>query len=71
MATSKSINGNADGSNGENQSYTITGRGGISRAKLTREVEAGLHDGVHTVKVNGVKYVRANPNKNAKDNVDK
>ncbi|XQW83867.1 DUF3892 domain-containing protein [Thalassotalea piscium] len=71
MATSKSITGNADGKNGENQSYTINGRGAVSRAKLTRETDAGLHDGVHTVNVNGVKYVRANPNKKAKDNVDK
>jgi hypothetical protein len=71
MATSKSINGNADGSNGENQSYTVNGRGGVMRAKLAREVDAGLHNGVHTVKVNGVKYVRANPNRNSGDNVDK
>jgi hypothetical protein len=71
MATSKSINGNADGSNGENQSYIINGRGGVSRAKLAREVDAGLHDGVHTVSVNGTRYVRANPNQSAGDNVDK
>ena len=71
MANSKSITGNADGSNGENQTYSINGRGNVSRAKLAREVDAGKHDGVHTVKVNGTKYVRANPNKNANDNVDK
>jgi len=64
MATSKSINGNAGGLNGENQSYTINGRGDVSRAKLAREVDAGLHVGVHTVKVNGTKFVRANPNHN-------
>jgi hypothetical protein len=71
MATSKSITGKADGSNGENQSYTIKGRGDVSRAKLAREVDSGLHTGVHTVKVNGTKYVRANPNHNVGDNVDK
>jgi len=71
MATSKSITGNEDGSNGENQSYTIIGRGEVSRARLAREVDAGMHDGVHTVEVNGTKYVRANPNQNTGDNVDK
>lgn len=71
MATSKSITGNEDGHNGENQSYTIRGRGDVSRAKLAREVDKGLHEGVHTYERNGVKYVRANPNNNSDDNVDK
>jgi len=71
MATSKSITGNEDGKNGENQTYTIIGRGGVSRAKLVKEVDKGLHQGVHTYQRNGVKYVRANPNSNATDNVEK
>jgi hypothetical protein len=71
MATSKSINGNADGSNGENQSYTIAGRGEVSRTKLVREVSNGQHEGVHVQRVKGVDYVRANPNHNQGDNVDK
>lgn len=71
MATSRSINGNADGSNGENQSYTIAGRGEVSRSQLVREVNNGQHEGVHVQRVNGVGYVRANPNHNQGDNVDK
>ena len=71
MATSKNITGNEDGKNGENITYTITGRGDVTRAKLAKEVDKGQHQGVHTYQRNGVKYVRANPNSNATDNVDK
>lgn len=64
------IHGNKDGDNGENQSYTIPGRGVVSRPKAVKEVEQGKHDGFHVIKVDDVKYVRANPNSKKKDNVD-
>jgi hypothetical protein len=70
MAKASSISGNGDGSNGENQSYTVQGRGVVSREQLTREVNNGLHQGVHTVEVNGAEYVRANPNSCEYDNID-
>lgn len=71
MANSQNINGNADGENGENQTYTVKGRGEVTRAKMVREVKNGKHTGVHVQKVNGTEYVRANPNERKKDNVDK
>ncbi len=70
MAKASSISGNADGTNGENQSYTVQGRGTVCRSQLVREVNNGLHQGVHTVEVNGVEYVRANPNGSRSDNID-
>ncbi|MBN3563183.1 DUF3892 domain-containing protein [Aliamphritea spongicola] len=70
MAKASSISGNADGVNGENQSYTVQGRGVVSRSQLVREVNNGSHQGVHTVDVNGVEYVRANPNRCQSDNID-
>lgn len=70
MAKASSISGNSDGYNGENQSYTIQGRGVVSREQLTHEVKNGLHEGVHTIEVNGIDYVRANPNNCSHDNID-
>jgi len=70
MATARSITGNGDGNNGENQSYTIQGRGVVGRQQLANEVNNGLHQGVHTVEVNGTEYVRANPNCSEYDNID-
>lgn len=70
MAKASSISGNGDGSNGENQSYTVQGRGVVDRQQLANEVNGGLHQGVHTVEVNGTEYVRANPNNSECDNID-
>lgn len=70
MAKASSISGNEDGYNGENQSYTIHGRGVVSREQLAREVNYGMHQGVHTIEVNGTEYVRANPNNCKLDNID-
>lgn len=41
-----SINGNG-GKNGGNDSYTITGRGEVSRKTLVREVKEGKHPDTH------------------------
>lgn len=67
---SKRIRGNCDGRNGENQSYR---RGGetISRKQLVKEVANGEHPGYHNLKVDGTKYVRANPDNRKGNNVDK
>jgi len=70
MAKGSSINGNADGKNGSNNSYTVTGRGKVSRAKLVREVRQGKHPDTHIVHVNGEDYARNNPNHNRPDNID-
>ncbi|SEP43991.1 DUF3892 domain-containing protein [Pseudomonas sp. Snoq117.2] len=64
------IRGNGDGKNGENQSYTIPGRGNVPRPQLVREVEAGKHPYFGIVTRNGTPYVRANPDGRKGNNVD-
>lgn len=39
----KVIKGNQDGDNGQNETYTILGRGIVTRRKLVTEIEAGKH----------------------------
>lgn len=46
MAKGSSINDNG-GKNGGNDSYTITGRGEVSRKTLVREVKEGKHPDTH------------------------
>jgi hypothetical protein len=70
MAKGKNINGNADGKNGSNTSYTVNGRGVVSRPKLVEEIKQGRHPETHIVKVKGVEYARNNPNKDLPDNID-
>ncbi len=65
----KNIRGNGDGKNGENQSYR-RGNETVSRRQLVKEVAKGEHPGYHNVKVDGTKYVRANPDKRKGNNVD-
>ncbi|MDK2779062.1 MAG: DUF3892 domain-containing protein [Pseudomonadota bacterium] len=70
MANLGSIKGNADGEHGENDSYTIRGRGEVSRDKLVDEVKSGQHPDYHIYERGGEEYVRSNPNGRNKDNVD-
>jgi hypothetical protein len=65
------IRGNKGGENGENQTYTIPGRGSnIPREQVVREVKAGQHENFSIYKVKGVEYVRARPDSQKKNNVD-
>jgi len=66
----KNIKGNQDGPNGRNESYTIPGRGVVSRANLVREVDQGKHPDFHTITVDGRDYVRGNPDGSQGNNVD-
>ncbi len=68
MATK--IKGNHDGPNGENRTYTIRGRGVVSRPVLVREIKQGKHPDHSTVAVNGVEFVRAKPDGVRKNNVN-
>lgn len=70
MARAKNINGNADGKNGSNSSYTIKGRGIVPRPKFVKEVKQGKHPDTHVIKVEGVEFARNNPNCNIPDNID-
>jgi hypothetical protein len=64
------IKGNQDGENGGNESYTIPGRGVVSRPQLVREVEHGKHPNFSTYERDGVKYVRGNPDSRTNNNVN-
>ncbi|MCR3972683.1 hypothetical protein ACTG2W_02380 [Aeromonas sp. 96A] len=66
----KIIRGNADGKNGENQSYTIPGRGTISRSKAVTEVKQKKHPNHHVIVVNDVEYIRANRDSSKPNNID-
>lgn len=67
----KNIRGNNDGENGENDSYTIAGRGVVSRETLVQEVEQGKHPHHHVININGEDYVRSNPDRTIGNNVNK
>ena len=68
----KNITGNQDGPRGENETYRIPGRAtDIPREQLVREVQEGLHPNHSTYTLNGVPYVRANPDTTTSDNVNK
>ncbi len=66
----KIIRGNQDGPDGENDSYTIPGRGIVPRKQLVREVEQGNHPDFSIYRRNDEKYVRANPDGQKKNNVN-
>lgn len=65
------IKGNQDGSNGENLTYTIHGRGVVERKTLVSEVKAGLHPNHSIYTINEIEYVRSNPNALQNDNINK
>lgn len=64
------IKGNNDGPGGRNDSYQIGSRKKVPRPQAVKEVEQGKHEGYHIVKINNKKYVRDNPDKSKKDNVN-
>ena len=65
------IRGNRDGENGHNESYTVLGRGTVSRPRLVREVKSGKYPKHTTTKINGVEYVKAKPDYKTKNNVNR
>lgn len=65
------IHGNADGENGENDSYRIPGRSAnIPRRTLVREVKQGQHPNYHIYERDGEEYLRADPDHKKGNNVD-
>jgi hypothetical protein len=64
------IKGNHDSENGGNDSYTIPGRGEVSRLALVREVEKGKHPNFSIYQRDGEKYVRGNPDSRPSNNVN-
>lgn len=67
----KKIRGNNDGENGQNDSYTIQGRGVVPRGNLVKEVEKGKHPNHSIYERDGEKYVRANPDSSSENNINK
>ena len=65
------IRGNRDGKNGHNNSYTIPGRGTVSRSKLVNEIKSGKHPNHTTINVKGVDYAKAKPDYKTKNNINK
>jgi hypothetical protein len=65
------IVGNNDGPGRRNETYKIAGRKAVPRKEAVIEVKQGKHPGAHTVKVNGIEYVRDNPDNSKKDNVNR
>lgn len=64
------IRGNRDGEGGRNDSYTIPGRGVVSRDQLVKEVERGKHPNFSTYERDGEAYVRSNPDSKENNNVN-
>lgn len=65
------IKGNQDGPNGENESYSIPGRGSaIPREQVVKEVEQGKHPDFSTYRLNGRTFVRGNPDARKRNNVN-
>lgn len=67
----KNIKGNHDGEGGRNDSYTIPGRGVVSRNDLVREIEIGRHPNFSIYEKDGEKFVRSNPDSKESNNVNK
>jgi len=65
------IKGRNDGPGGRNEHYDIGSRKNVPRSQVVKEIEQGKHPGAHTVKINGRKYARDNPDSSTKDNVNR
>ena len=65
------IIGNNDGPGGRNKTYKIGNRPKVPRRNAVAEVKRGEHPGAHVVKINGVEYVRDNPDRSKTDNVNR
>lgn len=66
------IIGNHDGDKGGNDTYNIPGRGiNIPKDIIVNEVESGQHPNFTTTVINNETYVKAKPNPQTKDNVNR
>lgn len=65
------IKGNNDGPGGRNETYKIGSRSKVSRRTAVTEVKQGKHSGAHVVKIGGREYVRDNPDRSKRDNVNR
>lgn len=63
------ITGRRENDTGANTHYRIGSRI-VTRVEAVRMVQDDKLPGYHTVRVNGVKYLRDNPDKREGDNID-
>lgn len=70
MAKGSSISGNGSEDGSGNDSYTITGRGTVSREQMIQEIKDGRHPDTHVVQRDGEEYARNNPNSSTQDNIN-
>lgn len=66
----KKIIGQHDGQKGGNDTYSIPGRGNVSRGELVKEVKDGKHPGFMTTTINGKEYVKGNPDGKDSNNIN-
>ena len=65
------IRGNNDGEGGRNETYRIGPRKNVTRKVAVREVKQGKHPDHHVMTRDGQEYVRDNPDRSTKDNVNR
>ncbi len=64
------ITGRRESDSGANTHYRIGKTKIVTRVEGVRAVQQGKLPEYHTVKVNGVEYLRDNPDKRESDNID-
>lgn len=65
------ITGNRDGENNRNETYDVGQRKSVDRHTVVKEVKNGMHKGYHIYHRDGGEYVRDNPDKSTRDNVNR
>lgn len=70
MAKKGSIRGNQDGAGGRNDTYSIWGRGNVSRVQLVREVKSGKHPDFTTATTGNWEHVRSKPDRSVDNNIN-
>ena len=64
------IIGRRESKTGGNTHYKLSNKKIVNRSDAVKMVKAGKLPGYHTVTVNKKKYLRDNPDKRKKDNID-
>lgn len=64
------ITGRRENDTGGNTHYRIGQNKVVSRSEAVKMVQNDKLPGYHTVKINGVRYLRDNPDKREGDNID-
>jgi len=65
------IIGNNDGPGGRNETYKIGNRPAVPRREAVQEVKQGKHPDAHVIRINNREYVRDNPDRSTRDNVNR